>query len=198
MFFIGPLAYMLFLSKPEYLFPALWALFAVCLTLLLLDQKVDRSKLWRGAGSLGLKQLFLQFVVLAIALSIAVALFMPEKLLGLPRMNTGLWATIMIAYPIASVYPQEIIWRVFFFHRYREIFQNRWVMIVASAAAFGFVHIVFENWIAVAMTMVGGLLFGLTYDRTRSALLTSVEHALYGCFVFTIGIGEYFYSGAVH
>lgn len=196
MFFIGPVAYLLLVSEPWILFPTLWAFFALCLILLLLDRGFDRSGLWRGRNGSGMKRLVLQVIVLCCALGVAVAVFMPEKLLGLPRTRTGLWAMIMIAYPIASVYPQEIIWRVFFFHRYRDVFPNRWTMIAASAAAFGYMHIVFENWIAVVLTMIGGLLFGLTYDRTRSAFLTSVEHALYGCFVFTIGIGEYFYGGA--
>ena len=31
----------------------------------------------------------------------------------------------MIFYPLVSVYPQEIIFRSFFFHRYRDLFP-RW------------------------------------------------------------------------
>jgi hypothetical protein len=36
----------------------------------------------------------------------------------------------------------------------------------------------------------GGGIFAITFFRTRSLLLTSVEHALYGSWLFTLGIGE--------
>ena len=35
------------------------------------------------------------------------------------------------------------------------------------------------------------------YARTRSALVAALQHAAFGCFVFTIGLGWYFYHGAV-
>jgi membrane protease YdiL (CAAX protease family) len=70
-------------------------------------------------------------------------------------------------------------------------------MIAASATAFGFGHIIFHNWTAVALTLPGGLLFGKTYRRTSSLLAVSVEHALYGCAVFTIGYGKFLYEGTL-
>jgi membrane protease YdiL (CAAX protease family) len=66
-----------------------------------------------------------------------------------------------------------------------------------SAIAFSFAHIVFRNPWAILFTFVGGLMFASTYLKTRSNLAASVEHALYGCFVFTIGIGQYFYAGPI-
>jgi membrane protease YdiL (CAAX protease family) len=56
---------------------------------------------------------------------------------------------------------------------------------------------VFENWIAPTATFFGGLLFAWTYDRTRSALVAGLQHAAFGCYIFTIGLGWYFYYGAV-
>ena len=67
-------------------------------------------------------------------------------------------------------------------------------MIMASAAVFGFGHIVFRNWPAVALTFAGGWLFATTYRRTSSLVLVSAEHALYGCAIFTIGYGQYFFD----
>jgi hypothetical protein len=54
-------------------------------------------------------------------------------------------------------------------------------------------HVIFENWIAPVLTLLGGLLFPWTYARTRSALVASVQHALFGCYLFTIGLGWFFY-----
>jgi membrane protease YdiL (CAAX protease family) len=68
--------------------------------------------------------------------------------------------------------------------------------VAASAFAFGYAHIIFLNWIAVAMTTFGGFLFARDYTRHRSLSLVCLEHALYGCLIFTVGLGRFFYSGA--
>jgi hypothetical protein len=46
------------------------------------------------------------------------------------------------------------------------------------------------------MTTAGGLLFARDYARHRSLSLTCLEHSLYGCLIFTIGLGRFFYTGA--
>jgi len=67
-------------------------------------------------------------------------------------------------------------------------------MILANAASFAFMHIIFHNPIAVIFTFVGGALFAWRYYQTRSLFVSSVEHALYGCWMFTVGLGQYFNS----
>ncbi len=71
------------------------------------------------------------------------------------------------------------------------------VLWLVSGIGFGFAHIVFDNWVAPALCAIGGLIFAHTYRRTRSLALASFEHALYGDLVFTLGLGRYFYHGAV-
>lgn len=200
MFIIGPLAYFVLFNRPWMLFPALWLLALTCLFMLLRDRGFRRERLCRAGDIVGdlLRHMLPRFVVLAVVITVFVWLTRPEMLFNLIRDRPMVWAIIMVGYPIASVYPQELIWRTFFFRRYRRVFRGRWTKIAASAAAFGFVHIVFHNWMAVVFTLVGGVLFADTYARTKSTLATSIEHALYGCFVFTIGLGRYFYSGAGH
>ena len=51
------------------------------------------------------------------------------------------------------------------------------------------------NELAVVLTLVGGWLFARTYLRTRSLLATAVEHAAYGCLLFTVGLGRWFVTG---
>jgi len=70
-------------------------------------------------------------------------------------------------------------------------------MIIANAVAFSVGHVVFHNWPAVALTLLGGWLFANTYERTSSLRLVAVEHALYGCAVFTIGYGAFFFEGTL-
>jgi membrane protease YdiL (CAAX protease family) len=118
----------------------------------------------------------------------------PEALFQLPRTRTGLWLIIMIAYPLLSVYPQELIFRTFLFHRYRVLLPPRALMLT-SALAFGYAHIVLHNLPSVLLSTLGGLLFASTYRRSQSTLLVALEHALYGCFVFSVGLGGLFYAG---
>jgi membrane protease YdiL (CAAX protease family) len=131
-----------------------------------------------------------------VGLGIAVYLLAPQLLFSLIRHSPRLWALIFLLYPLFSVYPQELLYRAFFFRRYQPLFGNGWGMIFASAAAFGFVHIIFRNWLAVGLSLIGGLLFSLTYQMSSSLLLTCLDHAIFGNFLFTIGLGEFFYHGA--
>ena len=47
------------------------------------------------------------------------------------------------------------------------------------------------------MTAVGGYLFARTYARSESTLMVSLEHALWGDFLFTVGLGWYFWGGSI-
>jgi membrane protease YdiL (CAAX protease family) len=135
------------------------------------------------------------FIIFGAAITLATRLARPGTFLDLPRQQPILWAVIMVLYPLLSVWPQEVIFRRFLFHRYAPLFCNRFALIAASAAAFGFAHIIFLNWIAIAMTAVGGAMFAARYARHKSLGLCCLEHSLYGCLVFTIGLGQFFYTG---
>jgi membrane protease YdiL (CAAX protease family) len=172
--------------------------FGWCLTILLRDESFDRARLGGFAKIRShLPRILTILTLAAIPLTAGVLIFEPQSFLAFPRQATFFWALVMVLYPLVSVYPQEIIYRTFFFHRYRDLFPKRWQMISASAIAFGYVHIIFENVLAVALTLLGGFLFARTYDRSRSTIVVSLEHGLYGCFLFTVGLGMYFYHGAV-
>jgi len=129
-------------------------------------------------------------------LGIAVRLLAPQLLFSLVKRAPLLWAAVMVLYPLLSVYPQELLYRAFFFHRYQPLFGSGWTMLLASAFAFGFVHIIFGNWLAVGLCVLGGLLFSFTYQHSGSLLLACIDHAIFGNFIFTIGLGRFFYHGS--
>ncbi|MXV38623.1 hypothetical protein GO491_08035 [Flavobacteriaceae bacterium Ap0902] len=54
----------------------------------------------------------------------------------------------------------------------------------------------FQNFIAIGFTFLGGFLFAWRYHRSRSILISCLEYALYGNLLFTIGIGKYLAMGA--
>jgi membrane protease YdiL (CAAX protease family) len=134
-------------------------------------------------------------VVVAALLSMGLLVFAPEKIFNLPHSKTGLWLIVMVIYPFFSALPQELIYRAFFFHRYRPIFPGEGQMALASVTAFAFMHIIFGNAIAPLLTIPGGYLFCRTYARTGSLPAAAIEHAAYGDIVFTVGLGVYFYNG---
>lgn len=105
------------------------------------------------------------------------------------------WLIVMVLYPILSVIPQEFMFRSFFFRRYRSLFFNEWLLIAVSAFSFGFVHIVFHNWMSPILAGIGGLFFSLSYRIHHSLKWAVVEHSFYGCMIFTAGIGFYFLVG---
>jgi CAAX protease family protein len=131
-----------------------------------------------------------------IVLGVAVWIFAPDLLFSFVKRNPRFWALVMIFYPLLSVYPQELLYRAFFFHRYARLFGSGWGIFLASAVAFGFVHIIFGNWLSVGLCVVGGLLFSFTYHSSGLLLLTCIDHAIFGDFIFTIGLGSFFYHGS--
>jgi len=179
---------------PFLLLAAIWA-FAV----LRRDNSFDKQLLTRRTGiGAGFREVLLRDVPLLALLGGAVWVAAPEMLFSLVKTRPGLWLLVMVFYPVLSVYPQELIYRAYFFHRFKPLFGDGLGMIAASAVLFGFVHIIFGNWISIALTAIGGILFGTTYRKSNSLLLTCLEHALFGDFIFTIGIGRYFYHLARH
>lgn len=196
MFIAAPMVLAL-LMKPGLLFPAIWALAVICLVVLLVDPTFDRCRLWNWRGlRVHLGVVIGCFLLGAAILTATLLLVDPDRLFQLPRRNPRLWAMIMVLYPVLSVYPQELAFRAFFFHRYEGVFGRGLWLVAASGIAFGLAHIVMWNWWAVGFSTVGGVLFAWTYLRTRSLAGAVIDHALYGCFLFTIGWGRYFYSGA--
>ena len=182
---------------PNYPIPYLLATGVVTFLVLRHDPSFNSSVLlaW-GNYRPFLPRLLLRDAICLLFLGVAVRIFAPELLFSFIKHRPVFWAAVMVLYPLLSVYPQEILYRAFFFHRYQALFGMGWMMLLASALAFGFVHIIFSNWIAVALCVIGGFLFSFTYHQSGSLLLACLEHAIFGNFIFTIGLGQFFYHGS--
>ncbi len=177
--------------------PAVWAGAALALLVLLRDPSFDRRRLW-NAGSLRAEMgpLAVRVAVAAAGLTALASRLAPQALFALPRQRPGLWALIVVGYPLLSVYPQELLFRALFHHRFQGLFPHARARMLASAALFAAAHLVLRNVPALALSFLGGLLFARSYERSRSLLLTAVEHALLGGWLFTVGLGAFFYDGA--
>ena len=127
-----------------------------------------------------------------------VYLWQPENLFSFALQRPDVWILVMFLYPIMSALPQEILYRTFLWHRYADLFNhNQWLLIGVSAFVFMWGHLMFMNLFALTITLLGGLTFAWRYYHTRSLLLVAVEHGLYGNLFFSVGLGQYLFSGAV-
>ncbi|HXY00653.1 MAG TPA: CPBP family intramembrane glutamic endopeptidase [Candidatus Limnocylindrales bacterium] len=181
---------------PNFPIPYLLLMALAAFLVLHYDPSFDSARLtnWPGIRP-HLVPLLLRDAVFLAILGVGVRLFAPDLLFSLLRRAPVLWSAIMLLYPLLSVYPQELIYRAFLMHRYQALFGSGWALLVASALAFGFVHIIFGNWLAVGLCVIGGFLFSVTYQQSGSLLLACLDHALFGNFIFTIGLGKFFYHG---
>jgi len=173
---------------PFFLITLFW-----CLCVLLFDRTFDKRQLWnQTALRPHLKRILTTYVIACFVVALVIFLYDKKLLFIYIRKTPLMWIFLMIIYPVFFVYPQEFVYRTFFFHRYKKIFPNHLMMIGASAFVFSYMHIVFQNAVAIVLTLAGGVLFAKTYYETKSTFTASVEHALYGCFVFTAGLHSYF------
>lgn len=181
-----------FLGRPVPLLPTLWLITFVAFlvwcesrTPILPTSLPSSAKEW--------VRIVRRLAVSAVAMLGLFALVAPEQLFSFPRTEPRVWTIVMIAYPVVSVIPQEFLYRTFFFERYNALFHSRKQLRLTNAILFAGLHLVFLNWLAVALTFIGGLYFAETYERRPSFWMVSVEHTLYGWFVISLGLGSYLY-----
>ena len=136
------------------------------------------------------KRILLLFIGIALVTTCYVYFVDASKLFCVPINKPRLWIIILLVYTFLSVWPQELIYRTFFYTRYERLFKNKKLLIFVNAILFSLAHIFFRNTLVVVLTFIGGLLFGITYLKTKSTLLVSIEHAIYGNWLFTVGMGQ--------
>jgi membrane protease YdiL (CAAX protease family) len=176
--------------------PSLVIVTLICILVLRRDAEFRGHALWRVlCQRRELGRIVGQALVVFALMTAWVWLTSPRALFYFPRRVPHIWIIVMCGYPLVSALPQEFIYRTFFFHRYRPVFGSGWPLVVASAVLFSFLHIIYDNVPALVLTLVAGLAFAWTYARTHSLALVSIEHALYGCAAYTLGLGHFFYEG---
>lgn len=185
-----------FVLPPSLLFPALWLQGLICLAILRRDPAFERAWLWNFAGvRAAMPGILLRLAIAGVAATAVLAAFEPDRLLAFPRERPQIYALVMLFYPLLSVFPQELAYRRYAARRLGPLAlgPRGWLI---TGIIFGYAHIVMHNWIAVALSTVGGIIFARTLEKHRSLAAACIEHALHGCMLFTIGWGWYFYMGA--
>lgn len=156
--------------------------------------------LWHGDGwkAAAKRFAFIRFLVLTLLLTLLTLILVPERFMRFPLERFPLWLAVMVLYPPLSIVPQELLFRSFFFARYGAVLEKLGkpaIAVLINGLAFGFSHLVLNNWIAPTFTVIGGTIIAHSFQQHRSLKWAVVEHALYGCWIFTVGIGWYFFTG---
>lgn len=195
LFLLTPLAIALFLP-PRMLFPALFAFSLAGLALIWLTGEFNWRELIRGwsrirwdhIAAFGIIVGATGFLVMAATRPGFLPNISPERL----RFLVLLWAL----YPLLSALPQELIFRALFFHRYSPLMGSERTARLVNAAVFSLAHLMYWSLVVAVMTFIGGWIFAKLY-QTRGFPAAWVAHAIAGNMLFTVGMGAYFWSGAV-
>lgn len=171
------------------LFIGIIGLIYICYVLL----KIEKIKL-KMKPNINWKFFWKETIIKLVFISIITTFYMvyvdKENLFVVILNKPKLWLVIIFVYSFLSVYPQELIYRAFFFKRYHSLFKNDILFIFLNAILFSIGHLLFKSSLVLVLTFFGGLLFAVTYSKTKSTLLVSIEHAIYGCWLFTVGMGS--------
>ncbi len=165
---------------------------------LLNDPNFDQKTIlnWKQ-GRVELGKILIMFGISAIVMLVLIWIIDSSKMFLLLRTNPWLLLMISIFYPLFSVIPQGLAYRSMFFHRYGDLFPGNALKIISSAAVFAFAHILYKNWMVLALSFLAGLIFGYRYYKTKSLAISVLEHALYGVWLFACGLGYFFVSSMV-
>ena len=161
------------------------------LVLLLRDSSFDKSVFTRLDRDY-IKRSVARVVVITILLIWFTWWIFPDLFFRYPVENFKNYALTFFLYPVASVLPQEIIYRVYYFHRYQSIVPEKYLLMLSNAIIFGLTHFIYDNWVAPIATFLVSWIFIFNYLTTRSLINVSLEHYFYGLIMFTIGFGYFF------
>lgn len=195
--FVGAPLAMAFYMPPPMIYVTIGGLLLIGATLLALTPGWRWRRLVEG-GLLRHWPLLLAFTLgAAIVIGALVVQLVPERLLSLPLQRPELMLMIAALYPVMLALPQEILFRPLFFERYGRLFANDAVAIGVNSALFGLAHLFYWNLPAVVLSALGSLVFAIAYRRLGSFPLAWALHVIGGLLVFGLGLGVFFYHGAI-
>lgn len=182
-----------------FMFFFLWSASAVCWFIYRRYHFQDFKKLW-GWDAVTWPHLWpilTRWVVCSVLMFLFTWWYDPERLFFIPRERPEIIPYLLVMYPLLSALPQEFIFCTFFFDRFAPFFKTDRAKIIASAIVFAYAHVLFINPVAPFVSLIGGYIFASTFAKHRSLALVTIEHGLYGNVLFLVGLGWYFYGGAV-
>jgi membrane protease YdiL (CAAX protease family) len=147
-----------------------------------IEKKINWKAFWKST--------LIKLLIIMIITSLFVWFTDAKNLFTVMLNKPKMWVLILLFYSLFSVYPQELLYRTFFFQRYENLFKNEKIFIFINALLFSLAHLFFKNTLVLLLTFIGGILFAITFKKSKSTVLVSIEHSIYGCWLFTVGMGN--------
>lgn len=195
LYIIVPIAIAVLLP-PTRMFTALLASSLVGLALLWRTGGFDWRSLVRGWRQVPWGEVVLVALAVLVFGAALIVTLRPDALFAMPRQRPQLMLVIWALYPLLSALPQELVFRALFFHRYGALLPPGRPALAINAAVFSLAHLMYWSPIVAVMTFVGGWVFARAY-RAHGFPAVWVLHAVAGNVIFAVGLGVWFYSGAV-
>lgn len=182
-----------------FMFFFLWATAIYCWVVLRFRYHEHLKDIWKWEAVTwaAMKPILIRWGVASIAMFLFIYFYDPEKVFGIIKDRPQIIPFLLVMYPVLSALPQEFIFCSFFFERYAPFFKSEKRKIIASSIVFAYAHMLFINPVAPLLSLIAGAIFADTYSKSRSLALVTIEHGLYGNVLFLVGLGWYFYGGAV-
>jgi membrane protease YdiL (CAAX protease family) len=187
------------LKLAPYMLLFLWAAWAACWSIYRHYHFTQLRTLWkwRAVNRKNMTPIIIRWVICSLLMVAFTMWYDPERLFYIPRENPKLLLFLLFFYPVFSALPQEFIFCTFFFQRYKVFFTTQNARILASALVFAYAHVLFINPVAPTLSFIAGLIFASTFAKTRSLALVTIEHSMYGLVLCAVGLGWYFWGGAL-
>lgn len=189
--YIGFPVLMKFMHGRILTFIILMGLGIIYLTILITSPDFQNANLWFRRYK-GWKLIGIRFLISAIFILAGVYIFYREHLFFFPQHKPEQYLLTLVLYPFISVIPQEIAYRAYFYTRFAPLFKKQWIMVAVNGLLFSLAHIVYNNYLAIILAFLGGIVFSNTWLKSRSLGVTSTEHYFYGILIFSIGLGKFF------
>ena len=138
LFFVLPVGLILPLSP---IFLVLCALTAAIWCIVLMHKRgmLSKQHLFATPKDTAWRPILTRIGLFLVASTLMVWWFLPEKLFFVVKENPGLWLGISLFYAVVSVYPQELIYRHFFYWRYSHLLSPR-LFLALNAILFSLAH----------------------------------------------------------
>ena len=94
-----------------------------------IDENINWTKFWR--------HIIIKFLIIAIVTTSFVWFTDKQVLFNVVLNKPKLWVIILLVYSFLSVFPQELIYRTFYFQRYKNLFSNEKLFIFVNAIEIG-------------------------------------------------------------
>ena len=170
-------------------FSILYLIFCVSGILLYFDKNFKFFLLKKKTDWRFIFKISIVFIILGFFYTI---LLDKNLLFSFPKSNVYLWLTVIFVYPFLSVIPQEMIYRVLFFHRYCQNSNNLFLPLVINLMVFSYAHLIFHNIHALFITAFASPIFAYAYLK-KSFFTCIILHSLGGQIIFTLGLGKFFF-----